>query len=410
MRWTASKEEEETESGHGEPGVRFPRLQPPPEAGSKIMMGKMVIALCLAAVVGCQPEPEPKDSHLFFSDVPYPVTLPSSEHDTRLELVQEYGDSDEGLVFGYISELAVSETGTLAVMDQHDCRIWIVDRGTGEGKALGGCGDGPGEFRGATAMAFDHDTLMVFDAERMSMAKITLEGEELERVPLPVSELGALYISDLHIGKRGSLLVGLDLMPFSLASEGLQMASFNSFGGTVSGRGLGSPPLARTTIERAYSPSSFCVGTTEEAGDVVVALNTWGPQIAVLRMDDFEPLLSLRIPAEWAQAQERSRPGYWSPMRVVPRGACGERFVVAGYRRQEYVSPTFSKVLSAIMVIIDLREQSMVVLGGDEPPEAGSILFMTPGAAIGDRFFFYTNSFFDYPVIREYRITRTGEE
>jgi len=250
---------------------------------------------------------------------------------------------------------------------------------------------------------------MVFDAERMSMVKITLEGEELERVPLPVSDLGALYISDLHIGKRGSLLASLDLIPYSFASETLQMVSFDRFGGTVSGRGLESPPLARTTPEAVYSPSSFCVGTTEEAGEVVVAVNGWGPQLAVLRMDDFEPLQSVRIPVDWAQPEESSRrPGYWSPMSPRPRATCGERFVVAAYRRQEYVSPTLTNVLSAIMVVIDLNDQSMVVLGGDEPPEPGSFLFMTPGAAIGDRFFFYTNTFFDYPVIREYRIVQIG--
>ena len=67
-------------------------------------------------------------------------------------------------------------------------------------------------------------------------------------------------------------------------------------------------------------------------------------------------------------------------------------------------------MLRAAMVVLDLLEGSMTVLGGDEPPEPGSILFMTPGAATEDRFFFFTNSFFGYPVIREYRIVGLEDE
>jgi hypothetical protein len=78
---------------------------------------------------------------------------------------------------------------------------------------------------------------------------------------------------------------------------------------------------------------------------------------------------------------------------------------VVAYRYQRSVAGQVPEVLRAALVVIDLKERSMTVIGGDESPEPGSVLFMTPAAAQGDRFFFFTNSFFGYPVVREYRIS-----
>ena len=66
-------------------------------------------------------------------------------------------------------------------------------------------------------------------------------------------------------------------------------------------------------------------------------------------------------------------------------------------------------MFSAAMVLFDLWENTMTVLGGDDPPEPGSVLLMTPGAATGNQFFLFSNSFFDHPVVREYRVV-SGEK
>jgi len=59
------------------------------------------------------------------------------------------------------------------------------------------------------------------------------------------------------------------------------------------------------------------------------------------------------------------------------------------------------------MVTIDLWEPSITILGEEVPPQPGSILLLTPGAAYGNRYFFFTNSFLGYPVVREYRLVPT---
>jgi hypothetical protein len=121
--------------------------------------------------------------------------------------------------------------------------------------------------------------------------------------------------------------------------------------------------------------------------------------------------MSVRVPVQWALPTEDPKgSGRWTNIGPVPGVACGERYAVVGYRYQQAVRGAVSEVHRAVMVVIDLWEGSMTVLGGDEPPEPGSILFMTPAAATGDRFFFFTNSFFGYPVVREYRIVGVEDE
>jgi len=348
-----------------------------------------------------------QESDLIFTGVPEPESLPPSSPALELELVREYGDRDEGLVFGNIVDLAVSESGTLAVLDQHGCQIWMVDTETGESRTVGGCGDGPAEFRDAQGVTFSGDTLLVWDFGRASLVKLDLEGEEIKRSFVSLFEIGAGTILDLHAGRDGSILAGLDLLPNGISQEHRQLAVFSGSGGSIERRGLGAPPLARTTPRNILRSVSFCVGNNAREEEVVLALNTWGPQAALLRRTDLEVLRSLRIPLEWARSEEHTlRPGHWGPMAPRPRAACGSRYAVAGYRDQGAGPDGDVAVSSSAMVLFDLWENTMTVLGGDEPPEPGSVLFMTPGAANGNRFFFLTNTFFDHPVVREYRLVQ----
>jgi len=350
---------------------------------------------------GCQAN----DGSLFFTGIPYPQEPTQSREVARLELVREYGSAEGDLAFGTIAGLAISQKGILAVVEPVDCRVWLVDTGSGEGRTVGRCGDGPGEFRRPAAAAFAGDTLVVFDADRLVLVKIAPDGVEAARFPLALPELGAIGVSDLHVGQDRSILSALVLLPSGQSSEHLQIAAFDWSTGAPIGRGLTAPLIARTTPRPILRPGTLCVSSSSGAGDMVVAVNTWGPQVAILDRNGLKPLVSVRIPVAWAHPSEHSqRRGHWGPMNPQPRAACGERYAVIGYRRQETVPRDIPKVLSAAMVVLDLHEQSLSLLGGDAPPETGSVLLMTPGAAAGDRFFFFSNGFFGYPMIREYRL------
>jgi hypothetical protein len=291
------------------------------------MRWSRLLCMCWPLIVSCSHD----DSHLFFADAPFPVLLPGSEQEVRLELLAEYGDQDHGLVFGHITDLAVSETGVLAVLDRIDCRVWILDTETRETRSLGGCGDGPGEFRIPRVAAFTGDTLVVFDSGRNSLQKITLEGDEIDRLPLPLATVGAFAVSDLYVGDGGSIVAGLDLLPPGLDSEHLQIAVFEGTGGAVIHRGLVAPPVARATRRRAVREGSLCGGVMKDGVEFLAAVNTWGPQLTVLRRSDFHSLLSARVPVLWAQAMEDPPgSGAWVNFGPVPGIACGERHIVVG--------------------------------------------------------------------------------
>ena len=369
------------------------------------MRRSRMAVIILAAVLGCEPE----DGQLFFEEVPYPTALPTSVRNVQLEFVREFGDREEGLVFGRIGDIAISEGGILAVVDQRNCGVWIVDSKTGNGSLVGKCGGGPGEFRMPNAVAFSDDTLLVWDQGHGSIIKLTLEGEEIDRFPINLFGLGAASASDLRIAHGGDIVMALHLLPPFDTSEHEQIIVLDSSGRAVTRRGVLSPHLAMVTPRNILRPISYCMAQTEEAGEIIVALNPWGPQLAMFRLNDFEPLLSFRVPVPWARAGEHSlRPGEWGPHSPLSQVECGDRYAVASYRRQRRLPEGGTEVLSAALVVVDLWEPSLTVVGGDAPPDPGSLLLMTPAAAIGDRFFFFSNSLLGYPKIREYRVIASG--
>jgi hypothetical protein len=363
-------------------------------------MNRLIVCSLLIGFLlqGCQPE----DSVLFFSNLPYPGEPIKAKQEIRLELVRQYGDRDEGLVFGRISALAVQNQSQLAVYDAISCEIWLIEIPTGDWRRIGGCGDGPGEFRFVSAMAFSADTLLVFDKDRASIVKLSPDGEELGRFSPPLAQLGAGSISDLSVGEDGSIFASLVLMHAGVATTHEQLAILDRFGGGVNRTGLLAPPIAQKTPRPIVRSVSACVGRSRDLRDVVVALNPWGPQLAILQRGDLKPIQSLRIPVEWAQSQEHPlREGYWGPFLPLPRLVCGSSFALAAFRDQNGDPAVVS---AAAIVVLDFQGNLLKVLETASTPEEGSILYMSPGAAGGDRFFFFSNSFFGYPLVREYRV------
>lgn len=365
------------------------------------------LVLCALLIVGCQPE----DRHLFFADAPYPVTMPQSAELPTVEFVREYGGYDRSPIFGHISDLAVSETGVLAVVDVLECRIWFIYIHTGLVDTQGECGDGPAEFRRPSTAVFVADTLLVFDADRGTVTKMTMDGEEVARLNVTLSGLDAVSLSYLSPGADGSILAALDLLPNQARSQHRQLAAFDPADLTVVGSGLVSPRIANTTPRPVPGHVSLCVSSKPEGTVLGVAVNLWGPQVVTLDLSDFSVLSSVRVPIDWVQPSEHSQmPGHWGPFTPFPRAACGERFAVITYRLAERDPDGSSSVRSAAMVLLDLRDGTVNIVAIDQAPEDGSILWMIPGVATGDRFFFFTNASFGHPTIREYRIVPGGND
>jgi hypothetical protein len=351
---------------------------------------------------GCAPD----DNYLFFRDVPYPSQAERRIEQVHMELVAEYGDRDSGLVFGRILTLAVSGAGHLAVYDRDECRIWLVDRVRGGHEVLGGCGDGPGEFRYVTALAFSGDTILAFDTDRRALVRLRMDGTEISRTDLGLEKIGAKEIVSISPQFGMGMALGLKLYPNGMTQEDTQLVLSNSAGDSLNSRGLLAPPIARGTPRQIVRSVSSCTGDSEDTGHVWVVANHWGPQVVTLGMEDFEPLASVRMPVEWAVAHEHSLiEGHWGPMISEPGLACGSDLFLVTYRDQRKVSGE-TVVSGAALFAMDYAGNILYEMRADHAPDAGSVLFLTPGAASGDRFFLFSNNFLEFPTIREYRVSR----
>jgi len=365
------------------------------------------VALAFIGVVapGCEDDP---DWELWFSDVSPPGEPQVSPEPPEFEFVQEFGELDEGLAFGRIVGVAVSEAGVLAVVDAADCRIWWIDTATGAYRTSGGCGEGPGEFREPVSAAFLGDTLVVLHNDHSGLIWLGPDGSEVARRGVPLGELGAMGITHVRSAPTGSLVLGLLLFPRHVTPTHDQVAVVGGTELEVKGLGVGTPLIWDAPDVQAVRGGSACVGGNAAKGMAVVAVSVWGPQLAAFEGAGLRERWSTRVPIPWAQPRVESTSGRRMPISPWPAAACGAEHAVIGYRSQRF-SDGVTEVLAAAMVVVNLADGSMAVLGGDEPPPEGSLLFMSPMAATGNRYFFVTNGFFGHPVVREYRLVSGPE-
>jgi len=360
----------------------------------------MALALAFVAAPGCGDDP---DRELWFSGVSPPSEPRVSPDPPEFEFVQEFGELDEGLAFGRIVGVAVSEAGVLAVVDAADCQIWWIDTATGAYRTSGGCGEGPGEFREPVSATFLGDTLVILHSEGSVLSWLGTDGSELARRGVSLGDIGATGINNLHSAPTGSLVMGLILLPAHMTTDHDQVAVVGGRDLEVKGRGVGTPLIWDAPDVRSARGGLFCVGPDADEGMVVAAVSVWGPQLAAFEGADLRERWSTRVPISWARPVVGSTSGRRSMISPRPGAACGAEHVVIGYRSQRSRDGV-TEVLAAAMVVVNLADGSLAVLGGDEPPPEGSLLFMTPMAATGNRYFFVTNGFFGHPVVREYRL------
>jgi hypothetical protein len=318
-----------------------------------------------------------------------------------LELVREHGSLDGTVAFGQIAGLAANERGLLAVSDATGCVIWIFDPDGTHARTIGGCGDGPGEIRSATILAFDRDNLLVYDPMRETLQELTPEGEELWRRPVNLLEQGVMWIGGLGALGGDTLVAGLDLLPAGVLPFHDQVALVRRSDVSPMTTALPASGIALTTPYRIVRPGPLCLSGRGAAGQTVVALNAWAPELTLLDPSDLSTLRKVSVPLEWVGPQERTgRPGYFMPHNPMPRVVCGRDHAVAAYRLQDRNEDGSWTVTQASLAVVELATGQVTLTRGPDDllPQ------MTPGAGAGDRFYFFTNGFHDYPVVREYRL------
>lgn len=138
-------------------------------------------ALACLALVTCADVPPNPDLFAGFSRVP--VESPTADSSLVPVLIREYGSLSGPDSFGMPWALTVRDDGSLVVSDINSpCTLTVIDRPSGlVREKLGGCGEGPGEFKMITALATDADSLFVYDQGSSHIVVLDPAGIEARR-------------------------------------------------------------------------------------------------------------------------------------------------------------------------------------------------------------------------------------
>lgn len=126
----------------------------------------------------------------------HPEALEDRPDTGRLEItaVDTVISTATGLI-GYIVDMAVDSSGTLYVSDGQADQVLRVSRESGEIRALGGPGQGPGEFKNVGALRVVGEELLALDPGNGRLQRLTLDGEYVGQAKAnPLVRSGAAYL------------------------------------------------------------------------------------------------------------------------------------------------------------------------------------------------------------------------
>jgi hypothetical protein len=315
------------------------------------------------------------------------------------DLVFELGSIDGTEAFGQIVDVAVSADSLIAVADRFGCTVRVFHFPSGdEVSVLGGCGDGPGEFRQVVSIAFKADTLLVSDFRRARIVRMDPRtGAELGATPPPVPSTEAATVV-LDAAADRILYVPAWLRS---ARKELLLAQSDD-GGERAG-------LTDTQISLENRDQSLMRrGEACLLGDdgLVLVANRWALQAIILDRD-LMPRFSHRDDRPWVGPREEGGRGHWLPGFLTPEVACSESFGVVRYRVNEITDDRAMRVERGLLLVVSDRGEILQreVVGATAWPHFAAL---TPVAGLGDVIFSYQNGFGPYPSVQGHRIILEG--
>jgi hypothetical protein len=134
-----------------------------------------------------------------------PVTV---EMEELWQLGGETDDEDE--FFGIIADIKIDDQGLVYLLDSQLSEIKIYSADGEYLRSIGREGEGPGEFRRASALFFTKEgNIGVMQTLPGKIVILTPEGEPLEDHPLPKTESGGFQILTSGQANNGQLVLGL---------------------------------------------------------------------------------------------------------------------------------------------------------------------------------------------------------
>lgn len=367
-----------------------------------VRSGHLVLVGALWAMTGglqgvdfARAQDPPDATFPFATEVP---AMSDSGAALEFELVGELGSLDGDGALGRIRDVAVSGDSIAAVLDEFGCMIHLFDLPDGVfRRALGGCGEGPGELLQPVSIAFMGDTLVVSDMGKRRLLFLDGEGEEIRSDPFP-PDLGNAPIA--QVDARDGLLLW---KPHWLGTSPDRDMVFARYRDGRQERGVPDPVISFTNRDSLLRT----LGNTcafRDAPQIAVA-NGWALELVVLDAA-LGPIHRHRespagfgpepVPPEYG--------GGWSSGFYPYSGlACSDSTALWAFRRHDPDARDEGRlhVEKALHFLVnaDGRILGRRVVEDTAWPDVAS---QVPAAASGNRFYFYQNTWGPYPTVRIY--------
>lgn len=332
---------------------------------------------------------------------PVSAEAPADDSTWVLRYVSEYGTGDGPVAFGFPIAATTLSDGSLTVADLFECSVSIIARPAGQLQGrIGGCGDGPGEFRQIRAITSVADSLVVYDQGTNSIVVLDLMGREVRRIRIHSLETSVTTISHLEI---------LDDSTFIVATEEAFDAAVLEMDRRTGefGRRLWEAP----TIARRPGPSGFirrlaaCVEASGES-PVVVGMNEWVLEGVGLDAASGEERFHFLT---WPLVPPRTNSnGTWVPGLTSADVRCGSsgalfRVTTPGPPPELVGNVT---VWRAGEVILEARSYDGELLMRKTLRDSSSLARGSLGAFRGDTVFLLAQNIRPWPVVAEYVLKR----
>ena len=165
------------------------------------------------------------------------------------------GEDDEETVFGLINKVLIDDDNNIYLLDAQLSEISVFSPEGELLSTLGREGDGPGEFRGPTDMAFLPDgSIGVLQAFPGKVIKLNLDGTEAGTWPMGDPTKGAFYIMR-GLRARGGLVVGGGTEQHINQSEGI--VSRETFLSSIDTEGMRDKTYATSTLSFKFQDLKF---------------------------------------------------------------------------------------------------------------------------------------------------------
>lgn len=249
-------------------------------------------------------------------------------------------DGSDGVVFGEITDVAVVDSGSVAVLDGQSKRLVIIDVGTGAvTDEVGGPGRGPREFALPRGLAYDRANDRLFAVDALGSMKVYSLGESggrprfVESVELPRGMKDACVIGDTVFLHSELLGDGGVIAPFHY-EDGDARRTAPSFGELYNAE----REDARSRMRRgllACSPDTGRLAFAPSAMGDVRTYSRRGELLWYSVLQDFRPITTyLRPDGGVRQVVPEGEEGFTSPHALAPTSDGGVVLQVARHTRE----------------------------------------------------------------------------